>query len=76
MSIWHRFDSFPMVTITKTWHLKKLKNPKQRAVEEMYEHHLRFGASGNCFDLAIWLMDEFRKTGIEAYLRSKTIFKM
>ncbi|WP_246364030.1 hypothetical protein [Halobacillus locisalis] len=33
----------------------------------MKEHRRKYGLSGNCFDLAIWLLDEFRKDGIEAY---------
>lgn len=67
LNVWHRFDSFPMETITKAWHLKNTKDPKQRTIIEMNEHRLRYGASGNCFDLAIWLMDEFRKSAIPAY---------
>ena len=33
----------------------------------MREHREQFGMSGNCFDLAIWLLDEFIKDGVEAY---------
>ncbi len=33
----------------------------------MKEHHERYGITGNCFDLAIWLLHEFKKEGIEAY---------
>jgi hypothetical protein len=66
LNIWHRFDSFPMETITKAWYLKNKKYPKQRTVNEMNDHRFRYGASGNCFDLAIWLMSELKKSGIEA----------
>jgi hypothetical protein len=67
LNVWHRFDSFPMETITKAWCLKNIKDPKQRSINEIYEHRLIYGASGNCFDLAFCLMDEFRKSNISAY---------
>ena len=39
----------------------------QRGVSLMKEHRQKYGLSGNCFDLTVWLLDEFRKDGIEAY---------
>jgi hypothetical protein len=66
-NVWRGFDSFPMETITKAWLLKNSKSPRQRTVEDMQAHRLRFGASGNCFDLAIWLMHEFRQVGVQAF---------
>ncbi len=33
----------------------------------MKAHRSKYGVSGNCFDLAIWLHDEFTKDGIQAY---------
>ena len=33
----------------------------------MREHREQFGMSGNCFDLALWLLDEFKRDGVEAY---------
>jgi len=67
LDIWRKFDSFPMETITKAWFLKNSPQIKQRSISGMVEHRNRFGASGNCFDLSIWLLNEFRKAGIPAY---------
>ena len=39
---------------------------KQRDVSLMKEHRSQYGLSGNCFDLAIWLLDELQKDGITA----------
>ncbi|WP_088008981.1 hypothetical protein [Indiicoccus explosivorum] len=64
---WRKFDRFPMETLTKAWHFNKTSGPKQRSVSLMREHHEQFGVTGNCFDLALWLLDEFRQDGIEAY---------
>ncbi|MFD1135838.1 hypothetical protein [Paenibacillus urinalis] len=66
LQVWHKFDSFPMETLTKAWYYDQ-SSVRQRSVEEMKEHRERFGTSGNCFDLAIWLIDEFKRAGIEAY---------
>ena len=33
----------------------------------MREHRQQYGVSGNCFDLAIWLLDEFKNSGVEAF---------
>ncbi|MBK7960634.1 MAG: hypothetical protein IPK04_05130 [Bdellovibrionales bacterium] len=65
--IWHLFDSFPMETMTKAWLLKNSKNPRQRSVEQMRLHRQRFGASGNCFDLAIWLLGHLKDAGLNTY---------
>jgi hypothetical protein len=67
ISVWRRFDRFPMETITKAWFLRHSKCSKQRTVQEMKVHRRRFGASGNCFDLAIWLKDAFRRAGVAAH---------
>lgn len=65
LSVWKRFDSFPMETLTKLWlHHKGIG---QREVSQMKEHREEFGITGNCFDLALWLLDEFDKEGIRAY---------
>lgn len=66
LTVWHKFDAFPMETLTKAWYYDQ-SSVRQRSVEEMKEHRERFGTSGNCFDLAIWLIDEFKRAGIEAY---------
>ncbi len=65
LSVWKRFDSFPMETLTKLWlHHKGIG---QREVSQMKEHREQFGITGNCFDLALWLLDEFDNEGIRAY---------
>ncbi|MBS4192111.1 hypothetical protein KHA94_18255 [Bacillus sp. FJAT-49705] len=67
LSIWRKFDDFPMETLTKAWFHNKTNSKKQRDVSLMKEHRIQYRISGNCFDLAIWLLDEFKKDGIEAY---------
>lgn len=67
LAVWRKFDDFPMETLTKAWLCSKQANRKQRDVETMKQHHKEFGVTGNCFDLAIWLLDEFKEAGVEAY---------
>ncbi|WP_394137785.1 hypothetical protein [Cytobacillus oceanisediminis] len=67
LSIWKRFDRFPMETLTKAWFYHKAGRKKQRDVSLMKEHYAKYGISGNCFDLAIWLLYELKQAGIEAY---------
>ncbi len=67
LSIWKQFDSFPMETLTKAWVLKNKPHLGQRDVAEMKSHREKTGASGNCFDLAIWLLHEFEQAAIPAY---------
>ncbi|MDP5276728.1 hypothetical protein [Chengkuizengella axinellae] len=64
---WKKFDNFPMETLTKAWLYKQGSSKKQRDVSLMKKHREQFGITGNCFDLTIWLLDEFKKDGIEAY---------
>lgn len=66
-SIWKKFDDFPMETLTKAWVLKNSPNVGQRDVADMEAHRAKTGASGNCFDLAIWLLHEFEQAGVPAY---------
>lgn len=33
----------------------------------MKEHHAQYRITGNCFDLALWLLHEFETEGVEAY---------
>ncbi|KLT17947.1 hypothetical protein AA980_11285 [Neobacillus vireti] len=56
-----------METLTKAWFQTKSTKKKQRDVSLMREHRQRYGIAGNCFDLVIWLLDEFQKNGITAY---------
>lgn len=67
LAVWRKFDDFPMETFTKAWFYSKAKGKRQRSVELMKEHREKYGISGNCFDLAIWLLDEFKQAGITAY---------
>lgn len=67
LAVWRRFDDFPMETLTKAWFYSKAGKNKQRSIELMKEHRQRYGITGNCFDLALWLLDEFRNEGIKAY---------
>lgn len=67
LAVWRKFDGFPMETLTKAWLYSKRGNRKQRDVETMKQHREEFGVTGNCFDLAIWLLDAFKEAGIKAY---------
>lgn len=67
LQVWNTFDRHPMETLTKAWMLSQPSGGKQRSVELMKEHRHQYGTSGNCFDLAIWLIHEFKSNGISAY---------
>lgn len=67
LTIWKQFDHFPMETLTKAWVLKNRPELGQRDISEMKAHRAKTGASGNCFDLALWLWHEFEQTDISAY---------
>jgi len=67
LDVWRRFDGFPMETITKAWYSQMDTEPRQRTVEQMQQHREQYGTSGNCFDLAIWLIDEFRQQELHSY---------
>ncbi|MFI8685731.1 hypothetical protein [Rossellomorea sp. NPDC077527] len=67
LKTWEKFKDFPMETLTKVWFYNGGTAKKQRDVSLMREHREQFGMSGNCFDLALWLLDEFKRDGVEAY---------
>lgn len=67
LKTWEKFNDFPMETLTKVWFYNQGNSKKQRDVSLMREHREQFGMSGNCFDLALWLLDEFKRDGVEAY---------
>lgn len=67
LSVWEAFDDFPMETLTKAWFYQRSGETKQRPVPQMKEHKQQYGITGNCFDLAIWLADEFAQQRIKAY---------
>lgn len=74
LEVWRRFDSFPMETLSKPWVLAH-RGAQQRTVEQMERDRSQFGASGNCFDLAFWLLRDFARAGIRAYAVSDDIAK-
>ncbi|WP_258171166.1 hypothetical protein [Paenibacillus sp. R14(2021)] len=63
-----------METLTKAWFLKTESDTKQRSVELMKLHREQYGTSGNCFDLAIWLLHEFKHENISAYAVGHDLF--
>lgn len=67
LNVWRRFDGLPMDNLVKAWNYERAGLKKQRSVEQMREHREAHGLGGNCFDLALWLIAEFREAGIEAY---------
>ena len=67
LTTWKKFDDCPMETLTKVWFHTKSNNKKQRDISLMKEHRQQYGITSNCFDLAIWLLDEFQKDGITVY---------
>lgn len=71
---WKKFDSLPMETLTKAWYYHSPIELKQRSVQLMIAHHEQYGVSGNCFDLAIWLIHEFANQGIRAYAVGHDLF--
>ncbi|MBH0155338.1 hypothetical protein IHV10_03105 [Fictibacillus sp. 5RED26] len=56
-----------METLTKAWYFHKGTAKKQRDVSLMKEHRIQYGNTGNCFDLALWLLDECKQDRIKAY---------
>lgn len=67
LQVWRKFDHHPMETLTKAWYFSQSDLMKQRSAAQMKEHREQFGTSGNCFDLALWLIEEFKAEGIHAY---------
>ncbi|WP_130859464.1 hypothetical protein [Gracilibacillus phocaeensis] len=67
LSVWRKFDEFPMERLTKCWFYHQNSLKKQRYVALMKEHRNQYGITGNCFDLAIWLLDELQQNRITAY---------
>ena len=65
--VWDQFKHFPMERFTKIWVMNKQPEKRQRTVAQMKEHYEKYNITGNCFDLAIWLLHEFREQGIKAY---------
>lgn len=74
LKIWNQFKHFPMETLTKVWYAKQNPLKYQRSVELMKEHYKQYKITGNCFDLAIWLLEEFKRHHIEAYAIGHNLF--
>lgn len=73
LQVWKRFDDFPMETLTKAWLHASGDRFKPRSVALMREQREQYGTSGNCFDLALWLIDELRSEGIVCYPVGKNL---
>lgn len=67
-TVWQTFDRYPMETLTKAWWGQRTtRGSRQRDVATMETHRRELGATGNCFDLVIWLLHRFHVAGVEAY---------
>lgn len=67
LAIWSKFDDKPMDTLMKVWWAKQVGGGSQRPVSLIKQHFEQYGVAGNCVDLSLWLIEEFRTAGIEAY---------
>ncbi|MDX1805507.1 MAG: hypothetical protein R3267_00605 [Paenisporosarcina sp.] len=67
LDVWHIFDDKPMDTLMKLWWYKQNNGGSQRPVSLIKEHFAQYGVAGNCVDLSLWLIEEFRMAGIEAF---------
>ena len=65
LAAWRGFDGVPMETLTKAF-VARTRGPRQRTIAEMEADRARVGASGNCFDLAIWLHHRLTLAGVAA----------
>jgi hypothetical protein len=74
LDVWKQFDGVPMETLTKAWFYEQPGGRRQRTVQEIKEHRSQYGTSGNCFDLAIWLLSEFHNAGIDAHAVGHDLF--
>ncbi|MEK3763365.1 hypothetical protein [Solibacillus sp. FSL K6-4121] len=74
MNVWNQFKHFPMETLTKVWYAKQKPLKYQRSVTLMKQHYKQHKITGNCFDLAIWLLDELNHNNIEAYAVGRNLF--
>ena len=67
LRIYQHFDRHPMENLTKAWIYSLSGAGRQRTVEQMRKQRGELGLSGNCFDLTLWLLEEFSKAGLLAY---------
>ncbi|HSO56692.1 MAG TPA: hypothetical protein VLQ66_00520 [Paenisporosarcina sp.] len=67
LDVWEIFNDKPMDTLMKLWWSKQSDGGSQRSVSLIKEHFVQYGVAGNCVDLSLWLIEELRDAGIEAY---------
>ena len=67
LDVWEIFNDKPMDTLMKLWWSKQSDGGSQRPVSLIKEHFVQYGVAGNCVDLSLWLIEELRDAGIEAY---------
>jgi hypothetical protein len=74
--VWERFANVPCETFTKGWWFRSCRGtPAQRTVSQMREHRLAYGAGGNCFDLAFWLLHDLRAHALAARIISRDLLQ-
>jgi hypothetical protein len=74
--VWDRFANVPCETFTKGWWFRTCcGEPTQRTVAQMREHRVAYGAGGNCFDLALWLLHDLREHGLVAWIISRDLLQ-
>ena len=74
LHVWRQFDTVPMETLTKAWLYSAPGGPRQRSASEIAAHRREYGTGGNCFDLAIWLLQEFGRAGVRAHAIGHNFF--
>jgi hypothetical protein len=74
LQVWNQFKHFPMETLTKAWYASQNPTKYQRSVAQMKAHYDKYKITGNCFDLAIWLLHELKEYGIQAYAIGHDLF--
>lgn len=67
MNVYKKFDEIGLETLSKAWYKSRRTQRFQRTVDEIEVDYKKFGTTGNCFDLALWLYDAFQKAELEAY---------
>lgn len=74
LNVWNKFKYFPMENFTKVWYANQNPIKRQRSVPLMKQHYEQYKIAGNCFDLALWLLDEFRSNQIQAFAIGHDLF--
>ena len=74
LTVWNQFNHFPMENFTKVWYANRNPLQRQRSVALMKQHYDQYKIAGNCFDLALWLLDELSTNNIQAYAIGHDLF--